>query len=256
MNQRSPLSFSKRPHLLRRLSALLERSDAILNTLLGVGLLALLLLLVACALAGNTASWSAVLAGAWAILRHGWVVFIFLFLALPLLRGEAQRHWHHFKKIRPWIVFQNMAVVVCVITTSILLNSTFPFLNSSWLHLLPGENNSTNLMVAPLSLRIVGPMFLVLLMLNVPSLAHAEEHLFRAGTRNWADGCKRSVLFGLCHCVMGVSLGTGLALSIPGLWFYLCYRRGGVQLSTLHHAVYNWIVFGIVGVLMFASTIK
>ncbi len=252
---RNPLSFPKRPTWLRHLIRLVDHGDAILNTLFGAGFVALLLLLVACVFAGDTATWSAVLTGAWATLRHAWIVFLLLFLALPLLKGEAQKHWHHFKAIRPGIVFHNLAVVVCVLTASIVLNSA-PFLNSSWLHLLPGENNSTNLMAAPLSLRIVGPMFWMLLMLSVPLLAHAEEEMFRAGTRDWADGCKRSVLFGLCHCVMGVSLGTGLALSLPGLWFYLCYRRGGVERSTLNHAIYNWIVFGIIGVLMFASALK
>lgn len=186
-------------------------------------------------------------------LRYGWLALAFFLLVAPLWKGEAQKHWVNFKKIRFWVVVQNLIALFLVGLTGIYLSHTFPFLNGSWLHIVPvngDDGGAPNLITVPLTLRFVGPVFFVLLILNIPMLANSEEKMFRVGTRSWPHALWRSLLFGLCHCTMGVSVATGLALSIGGLWFSWNYFRGGEERCTLHHTTYNLICFSILALML------
>ena len=74
-----------------------------------------------------------------------------------------------------------------------------------------------------------------------------EEIIFRLGTGSLLEGVWRSVLFGLFHCLLGIPLSAGLAMTIPGMWFtwqYLEYGGGqyGVHLATIHHLTYDLVV--------------
>ena len=65
------------------------------------------------------------------------------------------------------------------------------------------------------------------------------------------------VLFGLVHCLIGIPLGAGLALTLLGLWLSQIYFDGGVELSTQAHTAYDLIVFGIVfGGLAFTKAVR
>ncbi len=72
-----------------------------------------------------------------------------------------------------------------------------------------------------------------------------EEVVFRQGTSSWFDGLIRSLLFGIAHCLVGVPIGTGIAIAVPGIWFTSQYFLGGVELSALHHTTYNLIILSM-----------
>lgn len=42
--------------------------------------------------------------------------------------------------------------------------------------------------------------------------------------------------------IAGISLGFALALTIPGLWFTLQYKKGGVRRATAYHLAWNYFV--------------
>lgn len=97
---------------------------------------------------------------------------------------------------------------------------------------------------------IVPLVFLLLLIPALPLFAEAEERIFRRGAEHWSTARRitRAVEFGLVHCVVGVPIGVGLALSIGGLYFTWAYLRGGLMESTRAHLAYNATVLGLVGV--------
>lgn len=161
--------------------------------------------------------------------------------------GNLQKSLAILRRIRPWMIIQNTLVLVFVVMVSMLLNS-LPVLGWGWWQLLDSstEAGGQNAIMASTSLPIVGPIFLVVLFFAMPRLAEYEEELFREGTANWKSGVKRSIVFGLVHCIMGVSIGVGLALSICGLWFTHQYFKGGVIRSTSYHAAWNLAIVSLV----------
>lgn len=96
-----------------------------------------------------------------------------------------------------------------------------------------------NWMLSGLQWRWYALVFLPILALALPRFARREEVLYRARTRNWADGAWRSLRFGLAHLVMFIPLCASLSLTIAGLWLTWLYFRGGVERSTIYHAAFN-----------------
>ena len=179
-------------------------------------------------------------------LKYGFSVLIIASLLFPLLKGKMQPYFYLFRLLRPRMVFESIFVVCAVITTAMALVKLFPFLDRSWLYLIPvSDGESTNLAVMPATLKYVGLIFLVLLALCLPRFAYTEEVKYRHGTQDWRDGFKRSLQFGLAHCLMGVPLYVGLALTVGGLWFTLQYFKGGVERSTAYHLAYNLLVLAL-----------
>lgn len=135
----------------------------------------------------------------------------------------------------------NIPVLGAVAVAAVMLLRVSPgVMGFSWLNLF-GQRGA-NINTAAADIKYFGVAFVLLLMVSLPRLAESEENLFRQGTTSWADGIKRSLLFGLVHCLVGVPLGVGLALSIAGLFFTALYFRGGTKLSTQAHFQYNLIV--------------
>jgi hypothetical protein len=166
------------------------------------------------------------------------------------VRKTPQKYWYLFRGMRPLLIAQAVGVVAVTIGVAFALYLAFPFLNRSWLYLLPGMQ-ATNVAVMPLRYRCVAPIFLAILALSLPELAWDEEITYRRGTRDWRHAIFRSLRFGLAHCVVGVPLFVGLALTLPGLWFTHQYFRGGVERSATHHAAYNLVVLAAVAVTLF-----
>lgn len=164
-----------------------------------------------------------------------------------IMGGNLQKSLVILRRIRPLMIIQNTVVLVFVVTVSVMLNS-IPVLGWGWWQLLDSstEAGGQNAIMASTSIPIVGTIFLVVLFFAMPRLAEYEEELFRKGTTNWKNGVKRSILFGLVHCFMGVSIGVGLALSICGLWFTHQYFKGGVKRSTSYHAAWNLAIVSLV----------
>jgi hypothetical protein len=132
-------------------------------------------------------------------------------------------------------------------------------LQFSWVSLLasPTENKQgANLIVAAgTSIPYFGLVFLALLFFNLPGMARSEEEMFREKTKSWRDGIPRSIAFGLFHCIVGVPVAVGLALTIPGLWFTQEFFWGGVDRSTRVHAVYNMLMIPAIAVSVILSTV-
>ena len=108
-------------------------------------------------------------------------------------------------------------------------------------------------MLSGLQWKYYAMLFLPVLLFALPSLARYEEDDFREGTRNWAQGVKRSIKFGLVHLIVLIPLGAAFALSIGGLWFTHQYFKGGVERSTVYHSVYNSIIVVILFVTVVIS---
>ncbi|MBX7133034.1 MAG: hypothetical protein K1X67_10190 [Fimbriimonadaceae bacterium] len=147
------------------------------------------------------------------------------------------------------LVGQSTVIFSLVLVAGALLWMAWPdVFGFSWLNLLARRGESgTNLMVAPAGIPYFGVFFYLLLMLNIPRLARIEEYRFRLRTRDWPHAVRRSIRFGLAHCIIGVPIGFGLAISIGGLWFSYQYFRGGIRRSILAHTVYNWTVLALLG---------
>lgn len=158
------------------------------------------------------------------------------------------------------IVLSTLVDLTLTVTVAILLMTAWPkVMEWSWLSLLASPSShetGTNLNLAGAQIPYFGILFLALLFVNLPRLARYEEEEFREGTRDWRHAIPRSLGFGLAHCFVGVPLGAGFALAIPGLWFTLQYFKGGVSRSTLYHSVSNMIVLLVVTVFVIIDTIK
>ena len=190
-------------------------------------------------------------------LKYGFSLLIIGSLLFPLLKGKMQPYFYLFRLLRFRMVFKSVFVVCAVVLTAVALGTLFPFLDRSWLYLIPVSNGeSTNIAVMPATLKYVGLVFLVILALCLPRFAYAEEVKYRHGTQDWRDGFKRSLRFGLAHCIMGVPLYVGLALTVGGLWFTHQYFKGGVERSTAYHLAYNLLVLTLLSTyLIFARII-
>ncbi len=179
----------------------------------------------------------------WTLLTDGLAALLTWQFVRGLMQGGFQASLAHIKQIRPRMIVQNTLLVAVTFLTAFGLLKLFPFLNLSWVYLIPGNDGQpVNIGLAPLRIKYFGILFLLLFALNIPRLAYAEEMTYRRGTKDWRDGLARSLRFGLAHCVVGVPVYAGLALSISGLWYTYQYFRGGVPTSTLHHATYNLVI--------------
>lgn len=181
----------------------------------------------------------------------GWVTWSCL---VYLKSGEWRDDYKIFlgHSVLDWLklVASAMCVLAFTITIVVTLYAYGPSaLRWSWLNLLTDpkkEPSPTNLNLAGASIPYFGVFFLLMLFLNLPRLARREEEMFREGTKDWKDAIPRSLKFGLIHCVVGVPIGLGLCLAIPGMWFTHQYFRGGVDKATLYHAVNNMLVVGFI----------
>lgn len=194
-------------------------------------------------------------------------------LALAAWRNRRGTQLRLYWQIRLSILLQSTLVLAVVaVAIGLLLSLDNPILNFSWLTLLApqlgdapggiggpssagggpgaGEPPPGNIILEPLAYRWLAVPFLLLLLFVLPSLAAAEERLFRQGTRGWRQGLVRSLIFGLAHWPMGIPLGAALALSIGGLWFTYQYFRGGVARSTIYHLTYNLLAILLIVLLL------
>lgn len=183
-----------------------------------------------------------------------WTVILTAFIALTVAhaafaRGKALKNWQVIKQYRPIQFITTIPVLGLVIVVAMLLCYNVPFMDKNPILWVASSlfgwgdgKGSGNIMFSGLHWKYYAMLFLPVLLFALPSLAKVEEKDFRRGTRGWADGVKRSIMFGLVHIVALVPLGAALALSIGGLWFTYQYFKGGVERSTVYHSVYNSII--------------
>ena len=186
------------------------------------------------------------------IFKYGWAAIISFILIRNMYYGGFVESVGVLKSITFETIFQSVLLIACVGLTIYGLYWV-PILRFSWLYLIPGHSGpASNLILIPATIKFFGPIFLLILVFNLPLMARNEELMFRDGTLGWRDGCIRSVKFGLVHCLVGVPICAGLALILSGLWFTKQYFAGGVDRSTLYHTTYNliWVVI-ILSVLLY-----
>lgn len=130
---------------------------------------------------------------------------------------------------------------------------------------------STNVLLLPVNmmlstsfaiLRWVSLAFLILILLLLPFFAHWEEEEFRRGYHGFWPVIRRSIQFGLVHCLVGIPLSAGLVLCFSGLFYAWKYKRArhrqivlgkhdtaedeGVMVATAYHTLYNSVVLAII----------
>lgn len=179
----------------------------------------------------------------WQVARYAWTALLTWMLVRDLRGGRLRAAWAVARRMTLRVFVQNVFVIAVTVAVALTLLRLFPALDRSWLYLLPGAgDHAGNLGLMPVQIKYFGIAFLLLFAVSIPELARREETRYRRGTRDWRQGMWRSLRFGLAHCVVGVPLYGGLALTVGGLWFTFQYFRGGVEGSTLHHTAYNWII--------------
>lgn len=171
------------------------------------------------------------------------------------------------KRVNLKMVLECLVAVTLVGISYFSLAAYVPALSFGWMHLF--YENGGNMIVNPmyeasysesLYIRLITPIFLLLLILAVPFMVHMEENIFRRGYHNWKSIIRQSLLFGFMHMTVGVSVSVGIILSAVGLFFACKYKKAYEQLgdelteterqdeavlhSTAYHTVYNYIVFG------------
>jgi hypothetical protein len=182
---------------------------------------------------------------------------------LGIVRGLR---WRHFLLCWP------VLLLVLVAANFLLL---IPGLSWGWWSAIGGVGSpvlgvSKRSSGSPLEF-VVPVVFAAMLLPALPLFAEAEERRFRAGAEHWSTARRlaRAMQFGLIHCLIGIPIGVGGALSIGGLYFTWAYLRGyrrgddllvdperdderrranGVLESTRAHLAYNITIFVVIGV--------
>ncbi len=190
--------------------------------------------------------------------------FISVDMVRYLRSGQIKRDFAALRTLPGWRWIGAIPVValllfVTVVTGYFLFIIGGPVLQFSWLKLLaqPEEQATAgkNLITTGLQVPIFAWLFLPLLAVNIPRLAKREERAFRQDVRTFPRALAQSVKFGLWHCIVGVPVAFGLALTIPGLWFAYTYSKGGVRLATAWHSIYNWTILAMVAIFLLGGWI-
>lgn len=146
-----------------------------------------------------------------------------------------------------------------------------PGLDWGWWSALGGQGNpvfgSSDSTAGTVWEWLVPAAFLVLLIPALPLFAYAEERIFRGGAQDWTHGKRAAkvVQFGLVHALIGIPIGTAIALSVGGAYFmtvYLCaFRSVGSQTeatfeSTRAHTAYNGLIVTLVVVAVIITALS
>lgn len=165
-----------------------------------------------------------------------------------------------FKKV---IVIIPLSIVTYLV--AYFLNQ-ISFLSYGWTYLLYGTNKS--ILFSSFDLEniniysILGMLILCFtLIVLIPHFAFYEESVFRKNVFNLKLRIKNSIIFGIVHCIMGISIGTGLALAIPGFFYsYIYYKSfktstfNSIELkknealnkAILYHTLMNTLIFIVI----------
>ena len=151
-------------------------------------------------------------------------------LIVRIVRGVRWRH--------VWPVPFVLAAVIIAATTL----ARIPGMQWGWWSALGGEGNpvfgSNTSTIGTVWEWLIPAVFMVMLVPALPLFAYAEERMFRSGAEHWNP--RRRALkiaqFGMIHAVIGIPIGTALALSIGGAYFMFTYLRSYRALPSTHHA--------------------
>ncbi|MDO8584165.1 MAG: hypothetical protein Q7R83_03235 [bacterium] len=134
-----------------------------------------------------------------------------------------------WRPVRPRIVIEAFLLFAVTLSTAVGLIKAAPWTAYGWLNLLLRKGG--NLLVAPVlamsdsprfGLRLIPILFLLLLFFAMPTLAFAEEMIFRSKIRSKAGLFRQALLFGPAHLLAGVPVAVGAAIILVG--FFLGYK--------------------------------
>lgn len=180
--------------------------------------------------------------------------------------------WQVWKRFRFGMLCSTLAVLAATVVIGVVL-SRVPGLSYGWMHLFYAKGG--NALMQPVLagsksdlawVRLLPLAFLAALTLAVPFLAHMEEEAFRHGVVEWPRIARRSVVFGLIHCIVGIPIAFGLALIASGMFYGYQYKRAferevqhvsvrqaaeeALMVSTAYHTLWNTLVCAILLALM------
>ena len=160
------------------------------------------------------------------------------------------------------------------VLTGVILAATalvqIPGLGWGWWSAFGGEGNpvfgSNESTVGTLWEWLVPAVFMGLLIPALPLFAYAEERMFRTGAQGWSRNRRvvKVVQFGLVHALIGIPIGTALALSIGGAYFMWAYLREfrvsrSSEAATLEsaraHTAYNGVIIAVVVIAVALDTV-
>jgi len=160
--------------------------------------------------------------------------------------------WRH---IWPVPIVLTLVIVVAAVLMQV------PGLDWGWWSALGGEGNpvfgSNDATVGTIWSWIIPATFMLLLFPAIPLFAYAEEMMFRKGAEHWSANKRAAkvVQFGLVHALIGIPIGTALALGVGGAYFMNVYLRAYRKVplaseatleSTRAHSVYNAAIVSVV----------
>jgi len=161
-------------------------------------------------------------------------------------------------------------VLTLVISVAALLMQV-PGLDWGWWSALGGQGNpvfgSNEATSGTVWSWIIPAAFMLLLLPALPLFAYAEEMMFRRGAEHWSANKRAAkvVEFGPVHALIGIPIGTALALGVGGAYFMLVYLRAYRKLpvaamatleSTRAHAVYNAVIVSVVGLVIVLAAMQ
>ncbi len=177
-------------------------------------------------------------------------------------RIVAGIRWRHIWPI-PFVL-----VGVIVVATALV---RIPGLDWGWWSALGGQGNpvfgSSDSTIGTVWEWLIPAVFLLLLIPALPLFAYAEEQMFRRGAERWSTGRRalKVVQFGLVHALIGIPIGTALALSVGGAYFMTVYLRAFRAMpseveatleSTRAHTAYNGSIVTLVVVAVIATALQ
>jgi hypothetical protein len=150
-------------------------------------------------------------------------------------------------RITFWGVVTHIPIVLIVVFVAIKLSKSNKILSFSLWKLFNFQSGIIkNFEFLPIRLKFLGPIFILLIIINLPAVVYMEEYIFRNNTQSWLDGIIWSFLFGLAHFIGGIPLGACIAISLAGLWFTELYFIGGLDAAILGHFTYDVIILASV----------
>ncbi|MEO6122601.1 MAG: hypothetical protein ABIR32_02750 [Ilumatobacteraceae bacterium] len=192
------------------------------------------------------------------------LAFVGVRLATGLKRSLAADGRSLVRRIVSQIGWRHIWPVPLVLTAVVLAATALtqiPGLDWGWWSAFGGEGNpvfgSSESTAGTVWEWLVPAVFMALLIPALPLFAYAEERMFRTGAQGWSRNKRvvKVVQFGLVHALIGIPIGTALALSIGGAYFMVSYlgafrvSRSG-EAATLEsaraHTAYNGLIVAVV----------
>jgi hypothetical protein len=164
-----------------------------------------------------------------------------------------------YLKLRPINFILGIPVAALVLLSSWFMLSHSDFLAWGWWGMVGGSGNpaiGSNTLMSPI-LRIPFQFGMIIFtLLILPILADLEEDMFRKGAESWGPTkCLfKAFVFGMVHCLMGVPIGAGIAITVSGLYYTAVYRREfnktksqerSLVASSSAHLAYNILIISL-----------